>query len=98
MPALPVVAVLVAQPGKEAQVRTALAALVEPTRAEEGCLAYDLYESGSAPGTFVTIESWREAADLQTHLATPHVQQALAASGELLTTAPAVHPLALVEG
>lgn len=90
---LSVVAVLVAQPGKEDVVRDALVALVTPTRAEAGCLSYALSESAVAPGTFVTVESWRAQADLDAHLQTDHVQQALAAAGDALAAAPAVHPL-----
>ena len=93
MPDLHVVAVLPAKPGQEETVRAALTALVEPTRAEEGCLSYDLYESAAAPGTFVTVELWRGQADLDAHLKTPHVQQALGAAGDALDGPPAIHPL-----
>ena len=90
---LTVVAVIAAQPGKEDVVRDALVALVPPTRQEEGCLSYALSESAAQPGTFVTVETWRSQADLEAHLATPHVQAALAAAGEALAAAPAIHPL-----
>ena len=93
MPDLSVVAVLVAQPGREAVLRDALIALVPPTLQEEGCLAYELNESAAAPGTFLTVERWRAQADLDAHLQTPHVAQAFAAAGEALAAAPAVHPL-----
>lgn len=90
---LTVVAVLVAKPGQEDVVRDALVALVPPTLAEEGCLSYALSESAAAPGTFVTVESWRAQTDLDAHLGTPHVQQALAQAGEALAAPPAIHPL-----
>jgi quinol monooxygenase YgiN len=90
---LTVVAVLVAQPGQEDVVRDALVALVPPTLAEQGCLSYALSESAAAPGTFVTVETWRSQADLDAHLGTPHVTEALSAAGEALAAAPAVHPL-----
>lgn len=44
-----VVAVITAKPGSEDAVRAALEALVAPTRAEAGCLSYDLSESVAAP-------------------------------------------------
>jgi quinol monooxygenase YgiN len=53
---LKVVATIPAKPEAADQVRAALQELVEATRAEDGCVAYDLYESGSVPGTFVTVE------------------------------------------
>lgn len=93
MPELSVVAVLTAKPGQEDVVRQALRALVSPTREEEGCLAYDLFESGAAPGVFLTQERWRGQDDLDAHLQTPHVAQAFASAGESLATAPGIHPL-----
>ena len=43
MSALSLVARIKAKPGKEAELRQVLTALVQPTRAEEGCLTYDLH-------------------------------------------------------
>lgn len=75
------------------QVRPALQSLVEATRAEEGCLAYDLFESGAAPGTFVTLERWRDADALDAHMRTPHVAAAFAAAEGALSGDVAIHPL-----
>ena len=91
--ALQVVAVIVAQPGQEDVVRAALSDLVPPTRQEEGCLSYDLFESAGAPGTFVTVESWRDQAAADAHLGTPHVQAAFAAAGAVLAGPPGIHSL-----
>lgn len=93
MTELQAVAVISAKPGSQDQVKEALTALVEPTRAEEGCLSYDLFESASTPGTFVTVERWRDQADLDAHLQTEHIAAALAATGDHLATAPGIHPL-----
>ncbi len=90
---LNVVALLKAKPGSEAQVQAALAALVAPTLAEAGCIAYELFESKAEPGTFITVEKWASQADLDAHLGTTHVQAALGAAGEHLDGTPAVHPL-----
>ena len=90
---LTVVAVLVAQPGKEDVVRDALVGLVPPTLQEEGCVSYALSESAAAPGTFVTVEVWRAQSDLDAHMKTPHVAQALAVAGASLAGAPGIHPL-----
>lgn len=90
---LTVVAVITAKPGQEDVVRDALAALVPPTLQEQGCLGYVLSQSAVAPGTFITVETWRAQADLDAHLQTPHVAQAFASAGEALAAAPAVHPL-----
>lgn len=96
MAELSVVAVLTAKPGQEDVVRQALSALVPPTRDEEGCLGYELFESGAAPGVFVTQERWRGQEDLDAHMQTPHVAQAFAAAGDSLAAAPGIHPLIAV--
>ena len=90
---LQVVATIPAKPEAADAVREALTTLAEATRAEEGCLAYDLFESGSAPGTFVTVERWTDSAALDAHMATPHVAAAFAAAAGALTGEVAVHPL-----
>ena len=91
---LPVVAVIVASPGSEDTVRSALQALVAPSLAEAGCRSYTLHESAAQPGTFVTIESWAGQSDLDDHMASAHIAAALVATDGHLATAPAIHPLA----
>jgi quinol monooxygenase YgiN len=93
---LQVVAVMKAKPGSEKLVGAALEALVEPTRAEPGCTSYELLVSAADPTTFITIETWRSKDELDAHLETPHVQQALGAAGDHLAEAPAIHPLTKV--
>lgn len=90
---LRVVATIPAKPEAAEQVRAALQELVGLTRGEDGCVSYDLYESGSAPGTFVTVERWRDAASLEAHMMTPHVAAAFAAAKGALSGEVAVHPL-----
>ena len=97
MSELPVVAVITAKEGSVDVTRDALTALVAPTRAEEGCLSYELYESAAVPGVFVTIESWRSQADVDAHLGSEHVAAALTAASEALAVPPAIHPLTAVE-
>ena len=84
MPDLTVVAVLTAKPGSEAVLQNALESLVEPTRAEEGCLSYELHHSVTDPTTFITIEQWRGQSDLDAHMQTPHIAQALQAGRRCL--------------
>ena len=90
---LQVVATIPAKPEAVDRVRAALRELVEATQAEDGCVSYDLYESGSAPGTFVTVERWRDAASLEAHMTTPHVAAAFAAAAGGLSGDVAIHPL-----
>lgn len=63
-----VIAEFKTRPGKEAEVRTMLSALVEPTRKEDGCKSYHLLEAKHTAGTFVTYEEWTGEDKLQVHL------------------------------
>ena len=94
---LNVVAVLKANSGSEAALQDALSALVPPSRAEEGCVGYELFRSAADASTFVTIETWRSQADLEAHMQTPHIAAALQALGGALDGAPAIHPLVRVD-
>lgn len=97
MSELNVVAIIPAKPETEDAVRAALQALVVETRQQEGCLAYDLFESSSSPDTFVMVERWASQEALDQHLASPHVAEALGALEGALTGEVAVHPLTPVE-
>ncbi|PKH42208.1 Quinol monooxygenase YgiN [Nocardioides alpinus] len=93
MTELQVVATIPTKPEAADAVREALTTLAEATRAEDGCLAYDLFESGSAPGTFVTVERWTDSAALDAHMGMPHVAAAFAAAEGALSGEVAIHPL-----
>jgi len=90
---LQVIATIPAKPEAAEQVREALKTLAAATLAEEGCLAYDLFESTSAPGTFVTVERWTDAGALDAHMSMPHVAEAFAAADGALSGEVAIHPL-----
>ncbi|MEO6512553.1 MAG: putative quinol monooxygenase [Nocardioides sp.] len=93
MSELQVVATIPAKAGSEDGIREALTSLATATRDEDGCVGYDLFESGSAPGTFVTIERWRDQAALDAHLAGPAVAAAFASAADHLAGEVAIHPL-----
>ncbi|MDE2301830.1 MAG: antibiotic biosynthesis monooxygenase [Sphingomonadales bacterium] len=57
----------------------ALAALVAPTRGEDGCLAYHFAIDDAAAGSVLVYERWRDQAALSTHLAQPSVTGVLGA-------------------
>lgn len=75
---LPVVAIFLAKPGFEDQLEQLFRGVVEPTLREEGCISYQLNRDSANPRRFVFTEEWRSRADLDRHLASPHLQ-ALAA-------------------
>jgi len=81
---LTVVAVFVAAAGREEALETALRALVEPTRREDGCLNYDLHASTQQPGVMFFHETWTSSEQHRAHLATPHVRRLLSITPDLL--------------
>ncbi|WP_084579378.1 putative quinol monooxygenase [Sphingomonas azotifigens] len=77
------IAVLTARPGREAELRTLLEDMVEPSRAEPGNLRYDLWADQAEPGIFVLDELYVDAAAREAHRATPHFQHYLATITQL---------------
>ena len=93
MPEIDVVAVLTAKAGSEGIVAAALHDLLAPTRAEPGCVSYELFTSAASAHTFIMIEKWKSDDDLAAHLQSAHIAAALAAAGEHLADPPAIHTL-----
>ncbi|RZT85901.1 quinol monooxygenase YgiN [Pseudonocardia sediminis] len=81
---LTVIARMKAKPGKEADLRRELEALIEPTRAEKGCVNYDLNQGTDDDGVFFFYENWTSEAALDEHLATPPLQRFVGLIPELL--------------
>ena len=73
-----VVGRFVAKPGKEQALKTALTALIAPTRRELGCYQYDLLENPLDPRDFCFVERWEHAKSVDEHAASPHVTSTLA--------------------
>ena len=86
MPGEPVTVVvrIRAKEGCEAEVRRELLALLAPTRAEKGCLGYDLHEMPDEPSLFLFHETWQSERELDRHLMEPHVQAWIAKAERLL--------------
>jgi quinol monooxygenase YgiN/quercetin dioxygenase-like cupin family protein len=61
-------------PSKEADLKAHLLSLSVPTRAESGCLQYDLYQSSVNPHEFMRLEVWESPAHLAAHKGTPHLR------------------------
>jgi quinol monooxygenase YgiN len=61
---------LKAKPGKEDALRKALLALVEPSRAEAGCIEYILHAIKDDPAAFLFYEIWKDQAALDLHVKT----------------------------
>lgn len=85
------IAMLKARPGQREALRSALSALVAPTRQEPGNLDYTLFELRDEPGSFYMRESFHDQAALDAHFAAPYFQAFAQRIDELLA-----EPLKLV--
>ena len=79
-----------ARPGKEADLRKVLTALVAPSRNDAGCLNYDLHASPDDPAKFLFHENWESRAHHEAHVARPHIQALLPRIGELCVAPPQI--------
>lgn len=71
---LSIIAELKAKEGKRDDLKSALQALISPTRQEAGCLDYALFQLQDSPDVFYMRESWKGQEALDTHIALPHFQ------------------------
>ena len=78
--ALTILAQITAAKGKEALVRAELEKLIEITRAEKGCINYDLHVDNENPGFFVFYENWESRELWQSHMNAPHLAAYMAAT------------------
>lgn len=65
-----------------------LSALTPPSRAEEACQSYVIYEAVETPNTFIFVEKWTSLEGLYAHFHTPHFGKFFAALGEVLAGPP----------
>lgn len=93
MPQQRVVAHLTTKPGSEEMMREALATLASATQGHRGCVEFKVYESESAPGTFVTVETWESQEDHASHMQTEDIAAAIAAAEGHVIGDITIHPL-----
>ena len=72
-------------PEKEMEFREELLRIVEPSRAEPGCLALHVFESLREPFVFAIHSEWVNEAAFELHAQLPHTVRFLGAAKELLT-------------
>jgi len=77
-----------AAPGRIEELRAALLGAVPPTRAEAGCLLYDLHEHTDDPDVLVFYEIWASPAAHAAHDATEHIVSLVAALPALTAEPP----------
>jgi len=96
MPPLRVVARIIALPDRIEEVRSILSELIEPTRGESGCVSYELLQNDSDPTDFTFVEEWESNAKLDAHMASPHLQKAIAAVDGKLAAPPDIRRYSLL--
>ena len=62
--------------------------VVEPSRAEQACRTYRIYEDIEAPNSFIFVEEWEDLDGLYRHFRTPHFTQFFGALPEVLASPP----------
>ena len=62
------------KPGKLEEARALLLGFTQPTRAEKGCVFYDLHDNPADPEDLTFIEEWESEEDLDAHSKSTHIQ------------------------
>jgi quinol monooxygenase YgiN len=70
---LTIVANIKVAPDKLDLVKAELEKLIPITRAENGCLQYDLHQDNENPEHFLFYENWESRELWQTHMSAPHL-------------------------
>ncbi len=68
-----IIGTVTAKPETRDELHTLLATQVAPTRNEPGCINYDFHVDPADSCCFVFYENWQSQADLEAHLAMPHL-------------------------
>lgn len=85
---LHVIARVRARPAEESRVRTEFEALVSPTRAEPGCIRYELFVNRENPCDFLFVQEYEDDAAFEAHLESAHVKKMLEVVLPLLASPP----------
>jgi quinol monooxygenase YgiN len=86
--AVRVIARITTQLDKVEELKSVLLGLVEPTRAEKGCVSYQLVQDKTDLAEFVFIEEWTSDSAIDVHMTSSHVQNAFSKAQSLLVKAP----------
>ncbi len=80
MAKLSIVAHIKALPNKVDLVKQELEKLILITRAEAGCLQYDLHQDNENPAHFMFYENWESRELWQKHMGNEHLKEYMAAT------------------
>ncbi|NJK79622.1 MAG: antibiotic biosynthesis monooxygenase [Anaerolineales bacterium] len=85
-----VVARIIAQPDAIDEVRSVLIDLIEPTRQESGCVAYEVLQADDRPAQFVVLEIWATRTDFQQHMESDHFNRAADRLAKVVAETPSI--------
>ncbi|PSU45306.1 antibiotic biosynthesis monooxygenase [Photobacterium frigidiphilum] len=77
---LTIVANIIAKVDKVELVKMELLKLIDVTRAEKGCINYDLHQDNENPAHFMFYENWISRELWQTHMGNQHLKDYMAAT------------------
>ncbi|MCR9197693.1 MAG: antibiotic biosynthesis monooxygenase [Planctomycetaceae bacterium] len=80
MPKLTIVANIIVKSEHIDTVKAELEKLIPITRAEEGCLQYDLHQDNEDPAHFLFYENWDSRGLWQAHMNNRHLKDYMAAT------------------
>jgi quinol monooxygenase YgiN len=83
-----VIAHLIAIPDKVEELKAVLLSLIEPTRQETGAITYELLQNQADPTDLTFVEEWESNEALDTHLASPHIQEGITKLDGLVAAPP----------
>jgi len=62
----------IAKEGNEDKMKELLSAMVIPSKSEDGCILYDIFQYENNRRKFMAVETWRDEAALDGHKASAH--------------------------
>lgn len=62
----------IAKPDGIEKMKALLTAMVEPSKAEDGCLFYEIFQYENQKERFMAVETWRDEKALDGHKASAH--------------------------
>ncbi len=62
----------IAKEGSEAKMKELLTAMVAPSKIEEGCIFYEIFQYKNNPRKFMAYESWENEVALNGHKSSAH--------------------------
>lgn len=75
MTKLTIIANIIAKEGQIELVKTELLKLIELTRAEDGCINYDLHQDNNNPAHFTFYENWQSRELWQIHMQSAYLEE-----------------------